>query len=124
MWCKDYSNGDPKMLWISKSYEDVFGIKREDYQGAKDSDIWPEEIAYNFKQNDLLAIEKGIYSTYEPLGIDDPAWSEVFVIKWAVQTRHFGHDMTLVYGLAAPGDRRQAERLWHHVRNRGDTSGA
>lgn len=59
MWLKDH-NG--VMLSLNKAYEDAFlfpqGMTRLDYLGKHDDDVWGEEIAEVFRQNDLRAISQ------------------------------------------------------------------
>jgi PAS domain-containing protein len=57
MWLKDL-NG--RMLSVNKAYEEAFllpiGKDASDYIGRYDVDIWGEEVAKGFRENDLEAI--------------------------------------------------------------------
>ena len=56
IWLKD-QNGI--MLSLNQAYEDAFlfpqGKTRVDYIGMRDEDIWPDDIAHTFRENDLIA---------------------------------------------------------------------
>jgi len=49
------------MLEINLAYTEVFGIKRTDYVGKTDHDVWPKEIADSFSISDLR-----VWSTGQP----------------------------------------------------------
>jgi len=55
---------DLKYRYINKVCENALGVKREDFVGKKDHELFPEEIADEFVKDDLLAL-----STDEPIDI-------------------------------------------------------
>lgn len=59
-WFKDM---DGTILACNKAYETVFlrprGYNLENYVGHKDSDVWPEHIAEEFRKNDIHVMETG-----------------------------------------------------------------
>ena len=69
-WLKDL---DGTMLAINDSYELYFlkpiGKKKEDYIGKTDFDIWDEDVAKVYKENDLAVLhsEKKIWFGEEPI---------------------------------------------------------
>lgn len=52
---------DFKMVFLSKAYEDEYLLPRgytvNDYIGRDDFSVWPEEIANNFRENDIKELE-------------------------------------------------------------------
>ncbi len=55
-WIKD---GHGRYVYLSKSCEGRFGVRLEDWIGKTDAELWPPEIAGNFRKNDLAALEGG-----------------------------------------------------------------
>ena len=47
-WIKDEQG---RHLYSSKSYENRFGVRFEDWLGKTDFDLWPREIANHFREN-------------------------------------------------------------------------
>ena len=44
---------------VNEKFEEVAGIKRENVLGKKDSELFPEEASKQFRENDLLVMERG-----------------------------------------------------------------
>lgn len=55
---------DLRYLFINRVCENALGVKREDFIGKKDHDLFPKELADEFVKDDLLAL-----STNEPIDI-------------------------------------------------------
>ncbi len=55
-WMKD-SQG--RYVYLSKTFEDRFGVKLEDWQGKTDFEVWPQEVAEKFRKNDQQVLEVG-----------------------------------------------------------------
>lgn len=53
-WIKDEEG---RRVYVSKAYEERFGLRLADWQGKTDADLWPAEIAETFRQNDLAVLE-------------------------------------------------------------------
>ena len=52
-WIKDVEG---TMRFLNDAYEKVYDIKKEDYIGKKDSDVWPKDVADNFKRLDEVVL--------------------------------------------------------------------
>lgn len=58
--------------FVNKQYEKLFKISNQDIQGKQDSDIFPQEVADNFRQNDLRVIETNqVHEVEELVPCDD-----------------------------------------------------
>ena len=49
VWIKDR---DLRMVYINRAYSKIYDIPTERYVGKLDTDVWPPEIAEQFKQGD------------------------------------------------------------------------
>ena len=50
---------DGQYLLVNREYERLFGVRRENIVGLTDHDLFPGEIADDFRANDLMAISPG-----------------------------------------------------------------
>ena len=48
-WMKDEQG---RHVYLSETYERRFGVRREDWMGKTDEEVWPQEIAEHFRKND------------------------------------------------------------------------
>jgi PAS domain S-box-containing protein len=55
-WIKDEQG---RYVYLSKTYEERFGIRATEWIGNTDVDFWPPEIAENFRANDLAVLASG-----------------------------------------------------------------
>jgi PAS domain S-box-containing protein len=55
-WIKDEQG---RYVYISKTLERRFGVRLEDWRGMTDAELWPEEIAKPFRENDLAVLQSG-----------------------------------------------------------------
>ena len=55
-WMKDEQG---RHVYLSKTYENRFGVKLEDWRGKTDFDLWPREIAKEFRKNDREVLDTG-----------------------------------------------------------------
>jgi PAS domain S-box-containing protein len=55
-WAKDEAG---RMVYLSKTYEDRFGVRLADWRGKTDFELWPQEIAEEFRKNDLAVLASG-----------------------------------------------------------------
>lgn len=52
-------DGDGRYLLVNRQYEALFDIRREDIVGLTDHDLFPKEVADDFRANDLKALAHG-----------------------------------------------------------------
>ncbi|MDD5297521.1 MAG: PAS domain-containing protein [Rhodocyclaceae bacterium] len=52
-WIKD---DEGRHVYLSRTYEQRFGVRLEDWRGKTDLEVWPEPIARKFRQNDLVVL--------------------------------------------------------------------
>jgi PAS domain S-box-containing protein len=55
-WMKDEQG---RHVYLSEAYEKRFGVRLEDWRGKTDFDVWPREIAEEFRKNDLEVLRTG-----------------------------------------------------------------
>jgi PAS domain S-box-containing protein len=55
-WMKDEQG---RHVYLSKTYEDRFGVKQADWQGKTDFELWPREVAEEFWKNDQIVFNSG-----------------------------------------------------------------
>jgi len=68
-WIKDEQG---RYVYLSGTYEARFGVQLKDWIGKTDAELWPPEIAENFRKNDLavLAADRPIEVTEETVSPD------------------------------------------------------
>ena len=85
-WMK---SNDLMMLKLNKSYEDIylkpFGKSRSDYIGKYDHDIWPEDVAFRFRENDRkVLMSKKPITFSEKVPTADGKEIEVEITKYPI----------------------------------------
>jgi two-component system cell cycle sensor histidine kinase/response regulator CckA len=55
-WMKDEEG---RYVYLSKSYQKRLGVRFSDLEGKTDFDIWPQHIAKQFRENDLVVMDSG-----------------------------------------------------------------
>jgi len=55
-WMKD---AEGRHVYLSPSFERRFGVRLEDSMGKTDFELWPPEIAEQFRKNDLAVLRQG-----------------------------------------------------------------
>jgi PAS domain S-box-containing protein len=55
-WVKDEEG---RHVYLSRTYEERFGVQFHDLRGKTDTELWPPDIAEEFRKNDLAAIAAG-----------------------------------------------------------------
>jgi PAS domain S-box-containing protein len=55
-WAKDE---DGRHIYLSKTYENRFDVRLENWRGKTDFDLWPTRIAEEFRRNDLAVLASG-----------------------------------------------------------------
>lgn len=81
-WIKDIGG---TMRFLNDAYEKVYGIDKTDYIGKDDSDVWPKDIAEDFRRLDervLLgeSIEYSVEKVVNRAGFRD--YDHIHVIKF------------------------------------------
>lgn len=56
-WIKDDQG---RFIYLSRTFEQRFGVRLDDWKGKTDAELWPDEIAEQFRANDLEAL-RGAY---------------------------------------------------------------
>jgi len=102
IWCKDCTEGDGRMLFISDMYSDVFGVSEADYVGKTDKEVWPETIAALFRSQDMQVINTG-----EPVYMIEPTplareqeWRRCHTYKFPLKNKK--GEVVAVGGIAWP----------------------
>lgn len=108
-WIKS-TNGT--MLFINKSYEDVFlipeGKKISDYLGKTDFDVWPENIAKIYSDNDNeVILTKSVIEFGETVSIGGKKIN-INVSKWPVM---IGDLVVGVRGMVYPCNKKEWDKL-------------
>lgn len=52
-WMKD---ADGRYVYVSRRYEELVGCRQQEWLGKTDFDLWPEDAARQFRQNDLAVL--------------------------------------------------------------------
>lgn len=55
-WMKDVKG---RYVYLSEAYERRFGVRLEDWRGKTDLELWPQEVANEFRKNDLEVLSTG-----------------------------------------------------------------
>jgi len=55
-WIKDEQG---RYVYLSKTLEKRFGVRGKDWIGKTDAELWPPEIAENFRKNDMAVLAAG-----------------------------------------------------------------
>ena len=119
-WCKDYTDPDNAyMLWISRSYEEIFNVDHKHYEGLSDceSGYWSKEVCEAFRLNDLSAITIGMATMVEHIGSGVEGWDDAIVTKWTTELDYDGTKLVFVYGIARQLDGREPDRVRAELRN-------
>ena len=56
---------DGRYLLVNRRYEELFGVKREEIVGMSDFDLFPADVAAEFRANDLKALARGAAIQFE-----------------------------------------------------------
>jgi len=112
-WIKDEEG---RYVFLSKSYQQRFGLKDDDWHGKTDLELWPGKTAEVFHKNDLAVLHDGLTRTVleellSPDGTKSYWWSFKFLLEDASGRKYIGGsgvDIT---------ERRQAEEELRKHRN-------
>ena len=91
-WIKDEEG---RHVYLSKSYEERFGVRFEEWQGKSDGELWPQELAEEFRRTDLavLAADQPTECTVDILNADGRrcSWLNIkFPFRDAAGVRYIG----------------------------------
>jgi PAS domain S-box-containing protein len=91
-WMKDE---DGRYVYVNKRHEERFGIRSEDWSGKTDLELWPREVAEQFRSNDRDVLASGqtmevIEQTSDREGRRSDWWSFKFTFQGAGGTRYVG----------------------------------
>jgi PAS domain S-box-containing protein len=89
-WIKDEEG---RHVYLSRSFEQRFGVKLDDWRGKTDFELWPLETAQTFRNSDLAVLGDGqtrevIEETRSPDGSPIHWWSFKFLIRDAAGRRY------------------------------------
>lgn len=56
-WAKDEHG---RLVYLNKAYEDRFDVRLADWQGKTEFDLWPQEVAQQFRENGLKVLASGV----------------------------------------------------------------
>ncbi|HWB13436.1 MAG TPA: PAS domain S-box protein [Pirellulales bacterium] len=88
-WAKDEQG---RLVYFNKAYESRFQMKREDWLGKTDFDLWPPEIAQQFRENDRKVLAGGVpISVTEESRRGGSALAYWMVAKFPYRDRHGNH---------------------------------
>jgi PAS domain S-box-containing protein len=64
-WIKDEQG---RHVYLSKTYEDAFGVRLDKWRGKTDAEVWPPEVAAEFRRNDEIVL-----AANRPLAVTEAA---------------------------------------------------
>lgn len=104
-WIKDIEG---RYVYVNEAAERVFGVQREVLEGKTDLDIFPPEVATQFRQNDFEALSSGKgVQIVETLKHEDGTIHHSIVNKFPISS---SNELALVGGIAIDiTDRKRAE---------------
>lgn len=73
-----------QMMWINREYERVWQVSRDEYEEATDHQVWDDEVAEAFKENDHYAYTHG-----KCWFIEDAGGRECLVLKYPVVSEDY-----------------------------------
>ncbi len=104
-WMKDE---DGRYVFLSRNFEHRFGVRLADWQGKTDPEIWPPELAEQFRRNDLAVLAAG-----RPIEFTERARNSDGSVSWWLSCKFLFQDgiaKRFVGGLAVDiTQRKQAE---------------
>ena len=91
-WAKDEAG---RYVYLSKACENRFGIRLKDCRGKTDFDLWPQDIAREFRENDLKVLASGqttevIEENINPDGSSSYWWNFKFPFSDVAGGRYVG----------------------------------
>lgn len=88
MWCKDYSDGVGRMVFISDMYSEIFSIPAAKYVGMTDYEVWPKEVADRFRVQDLEVVKSGaaVWKDEPTPHVGKEQWQRCMTLKFPIKT--------------------------------------
>jgi PAS domain S-box-containing protein len=91
-WAKDEYG---RYVYLNRAYEERFGVRLQDWLGRTDFDVWPEEAACLYRDNDEKALQAAapVEAIEESIDLDGRQcvwWSFKFVYSDGTGTRYVG----------------------------------
>lgn len=85
-WAKDEQG---RIVYLNKAYEERFQVRLANWLGKTDFDVWPPDVAQQFRENDLMVLASGVPVTVT----EDPRMQGVphafwMAIKFPYQDSH------------------------------------
>ena len=78
-------DNDGRYLLVNRQYEQLFGIRRQDIVGLTDHDLFPKEMADDFRANDLKALSRGAPIQMEELAPHPDGVHTYITVKYPIR---------------------------------------
>jgi len=78
-------DNDGRYLLVNRQYEQLFGIRRQDIVGLTDHDLFPREMADDFRANDLKALSRGAPIQMEELAPHPDGVHTYITVKYPIR---------------------------------------
>lgn len=78
-------DNDGRYLLVNRQYEQLFGIRRQDIVGLTDHDLFPKEMADDFRANDLKALARGAPIQMEELAPHPDGVHTYITVKYPIR---------------------------------------
>jgi len=75
---------DGRYLLVNRRYEELFGVKREEIVGMSDFDLFPPDVAAEFRANDLKALARGAAIQFEETAPQEDGPHAYITIKYPI----------------------------------------
>jgi PAS domain S-box-containing protein len=110
-WMKD-AHG--KYVYLNRAFETRLGVRPEDCLNKTDAELWPEDIARRFRENDLLVLTENrpVHGVEEALAADGNR-STSLITKFPFSTVN-GERFVAGIGMDIT-ERRRAEEMWRNL---------
>lgn len=111
-WIK---NEKGRMVYLSKSFEDHFGANIENWIDKSDTDLWPPDLAENYRKGDLAVLDAGQPMEFMEQAVSpDGTPSKWMSIKFPLHVS--GNRFVAGIGLDVSGRKNAEEELAEHRR--------
>jgi PAS domain S-box-containing protein len=77
-------DSDGRYLLVNRQYERLFGIERKDIVGLTDHDLFPKQMADDFRANDLKALAEGAPIQMEEVAPDSDGPHTYITVKYPI----------------------------------------
>jgi PAS domain S-box-containing protein len=76
---------DGRYMLVNRQYERLFGVRREEIVGLTDHDLFPKDVADDFRANDLAAISEGRPVRLEEIAPGDDGPRTYITVKFPLK---------------------------------------